>query len=243
MFIDLLGGAGLVTIATGLGAISTIFINKLGKIRYTTLLAFSAGVMTFTAIEMLYQAQQAIGHIDVLVGFVIGLIFIFTSEKALPHIHQHIKKTELPTSKKKVALIVGTIAIHNVPEGFAIAAAFAGSNPLGWFTAISMAIQDAPEGAMISAPLICYGLEKKKAVGFGILSGIVEGIAAIIGYVFLSAIAVLVPFALAFSAGAMVYVVFVEIMPEVFREKQKEVVSLTFLAGAAIAFILAGLFT
>ncbi|MFH1521114.1 MAG: ZIP family metal transporter [Candidatus Micrarchaeota archaeon] len=243
MFIDLLGGAILVTIATGIGAISTVFISDLCKIRYTLLLAFSAGVMAFTAVEMINQAQQIIGYIDVLFGFVIGLLFIFIFEKTLPHVHHHIKKTELPTSKKKTALIVGTIAIHNIPEGFAIAAAFAGSTPLGWFTALSMAIQDAPEGALISAPLICYGLEKKKAVGFGILSGIVEGFAAIIGYVFLTKIIALVPFALAFSAGAMMYVVFVEIMPDVFKEKQRGVGSLVFLAGAAIAFILAGLFS
>ncbi|VVC04378.1 Zinc transporter ZupT [Candidatus Bilamarchaeum dharawalense] len=243
MLTDLIGGAVLVTLATGLGALSTFYISDICKSKYTLLLAFSAGVMMFTSLEMISQAHHEIGHVLTAVGLLCGMLLIFLSEKLLPHIHQQIKKTELPTSKKKAALIVGTIAIHNIPEGFAIAAAFAGSVPLGWFTATSMAIQDAPEGALISAPLICYGLDKKRAVGFGILSGVVEGLAAVIGYLFLTVVLSLVPFALAFSAGAMMYVVLVEIMPDVLREKEKYVGSLVFIIGIVIAFLLAGLFS
>jgi ZIP family zinc transporter len=218
---------------------STVLISNICKARYWILLSFSAGVMTYTAAEMLGQANETTGMASAIGGFVIGLLFILIIERSLPHFHYHIKKTKLPNSKKKAALIVGTIAIHNIPEGFAIAAAFAGSGPLGWFTTISMAIQDAPEGALISAPLICYGLKKEKAIFFGILSGVAESLAAIVGYVFLSIITGLIPLALAFSAGAMIYVVGVEIMPGVLREKLY-LGSASFIAGMATAVALSG---
>jgi ZIP family zinc transporter len=242
MTLELLAGALLVTIATSIGAISAFYIKDICKVRYTILLAFSAGVMTYTALEMVIQAEADVGHFGVLGGFLLGLGFILLSEKILPHLHHQIKKTELPDSKKKAMLIVGTIALHNIPEGFAVAAAFAGSVPLGWFTATSMALQDAPEGALIAAPLICYGLEKKKAVGYGILSGVIEGLAAIIGFVFLSLITGVIPYALAFSAGAMTYVVVVEIMPDIFKDR-KEVGAISFIIGIVLAVLLAGLFS
>jgi len=242
MTFDFLAGALLVTLATCIGAASTLFIKNLCGVRYSIILAFSAGVMAFTAAEMFGQAFEQIDLFSVVISFALGFASIMIMEKTLPHIHYQIKKTELANSKKKVALIVGAIAIHNIPEGFAIAAAFAGSVPLGWFTAISMAIQDVPEGAMISTPLICYGLKKSRAVGLGMLSGITEGVAAVLGYFILSFVLDLVPLALAFSSGAMVYVVLVEIMPDVLRENAK-LGSLSFVVGMVIAFLLAGFFS
>jgi ZIP family zinc transporter len=144
-------------------------------------------------------------------------------------------------SKKKAAMVYGTITLHNVPEGFAIASAFAGSSPLGWLVAAAIAIQDFPEGFLASGPLASYGMEGKRSVKYGILSGIVEMLAAIIGFIFLSYVTPLVPYALSFAAGAMTYVILVELIPDAFVKGAERRAAISFILGAGIGFALATL--
>ncbi len=175
-------------------------------------------------------------------GLALGILALAVSEKLLPHIHQHITKEELAHSKRKAVMIGGAIALHNVPEGLAIATAFAASNPLGWFVTTTIAIQDIPEGTLISAPLAAYGMKRSTAVLYGVFSGAAEALAAIIGFAFLSMFGGIVPIALAFSAGAMAYVVLVELLPDAFAKGMERTGAIAFAAGAATAFGLSALF-
>ena len=233
--------AGLVVlIATSLGAMAVLLLKKLDGHRYSFLLAFSGGVMAYSAVEMLTESHHAAGDIGVLAGFMAGVVALMISERLLPHVHMHLKKKELTDSKKKAVLIAGSIGLHNIPEGLAIATAFASSATLGWFVTTSIALQDIPEGALVSAPLAAYGVNKKDSLFYGILSGLAEGIAAIAGFLFLNFFSNLVPVALAFSAGAMVYVVFVELLPDAMQDGKERIATISFIAGAAIAFVIAG---
>jgi ZIP family zinc transporter len=238
---DLGLGALTVLLATSAGAFAVLFLKGVGRRGNSAMLAFAAGVMAYSAVEMLNQSHHSAGDIVMLIGFLIGIIAIFLGERALPHIHRHIKKKDIADEKKKALLIAGTITIHNLPEGFAIATAFAASTPLGWFVTTSIALQDIPEGALVSAPLSYYGMGKERSIFYGIFSGVAEAAAAVLGYLFLSSFSGLVPGALAFSAGAMIYVVFVELMPDAMDKGMERLAALCFISGAAVAFAIATL--
>lgn len=241
--IDVLFGAIAVLVATSAGALLVLFFKKIGKTEYSVMLAFSAGMMAFSSLEMLAQSHERGQDIAVLAGFLAGLGALYLSDRLLPHIHKHAFGSDIGDSEKKAVLIVGTIALHNIPEGFAIAAAFADSSLLGWIVTTSMAIQDFPEGALVSTPLACYGVGQKKSVGYGMLSGVIEAGAALLGYMFLSAAAGFVPLALSFSAGAMAYVIFVELLPDASENRMERIAALSFAAGAAAAFIIGSFFS
>ncbi|MGV8176233.1 MAG: ZIP family metal transporter [Candidatus Bilamarchaeaceae archaeon] len=231
-------GALIVLLATSAGALGVLFFRRFSQATYSAMLAFSSGVMAFTAIEMLYGAR-GIGDSPAVFGFLLGVACIFVFEKLLPHIHLHLRKTNLKPEKKKTALLVGTIAIHNIPEGFAIASAFAGSAGLGYLVTASMALQDIPEGLLISVPVLLYGVRMRKAILFGVLSGLVEAFSAIAGFMFLGLLGFLTPYALAFSSGAMAYVVLVELLPDALKAGSRRIAGALFLFGAAVGFLLA----
>jgi ZIP family zinc transporter len=240
-FADLTLGALAAMLATTLGALLVFGYRRISGLTHSAMLALAAGVMAYSAIEMLAQAHGAGGDFAVGAGFALGLAMIFALERTLPHIHMVVRRREIEHTKKKAALLAGTVTIHNIPEGFAIASAFASSTPLGWLVAASMSLQDVPEGFLVAAPLTYYGVQPSRAIKFGFLSGFVEFVAAMAGYALLSAVSAFVPGALAFSAGAMAYVVFVELLPDAFREGDKRIAALCFMLGAAAAFGLAAL--
>ena len=239
--LDFLIGALAVLVSTSLGAAAILAFKQVDRVTHSTMLAFSAGVMGFTTVEMFGQAHNASGDLTVAAGFAAGLFFILAMDKLLPHIHLLVRKKHLELSYKKAALLAGSISIHNIPEGLAIASAFAGSNSLGWLVTASMALQDIPEGFLVSAPLAAYGVGMAKSLKLGILSGVVEFAAAVAGYFFLSAFAGIVPFALAFSSGAMAYVIFVELLPDAWKEGERRTTLAAFATGASLAFGLASL--
>lgn len=239
---DILLGALAVLLATSAGAFTVFFLGCMDERRNAAMLAFAAGIMAYSSFEMLSESHESGGGHVAASGLIFGIFVLAVSEKLIPHIHLHITKEELKHSKKKAIMIGGAIALHNVPEGLAIATAFASSNPLGWFVTTTIAIQDVPEGALISAPLSCYGMGRKKAALFGVLSGLAEAVAALAGFVFLSFFASMVPIALAFSAGAMSYVVLAELLPDALRKGMERTGAAAFITGVAAAFALASLF-
>lgn len=240
-FQELFIAASAAAIATSIGALIAIPIHKIGRGWHSAMLAFSAGLMAFSAMEMFGQSHSAAGDVGAIAGFLSGIMLLFIAEKLLPHAHLWIRKKELIPEKRKAALLFGTITIHNVPEGFAIASAFAGATPLGWLVTAAIAIQDVPEGFLVSSPMACYGSAPSKCIKYGVLSGVVEFAAAILGFVFLSYITILIPPALAFASGAMAYVVFVELLPDAFRRGLERTAALSFLVGAGLGFGLATL--
>ena len=237
-FSDLFLGAALAFAATAAGAALVLPIKDMKGRLFALLAAFSGGVMAFSALEMLLQSHAISGDITALAGLALGLCAFFILEKLLPHAHAFMRRAPLEQKKKKAALLAGTITLHNIPEGFAIASAFAASPSLGWLVAGTIAIQDVPEGLIVSAPLAAYGMGAKHSFFWGAFSGFVEFLAAIIGFLFLSAVVAATPFALAFSSGAMAFVTFSELMPDAFRSGDKARVALVFVAGAALAFAL-----
>ena len=238
-FTDVLFAAFLAAAATSLGALMVLPFKKAGCNLFPLLLSFSAGMMAYSAAEMLNQSHQTAGDLAVAIGFTLGMVALVVSEKLLPHIHLLVRKKKLTSEKKKVALVVGTVTLHNVPEGFAIASAFAGSTPLGWLVATAIAIQDFPEGFLVSGPLSCYGMEGKRSVQYGILSGIVEFGAAVMGFLLLSFISALTPFALSFAAGAMAYLIFAELLPDAFKKGFERGAAIAFILGIALTYTLA----
>jgi ZIP family zinc transporter len=238
---DIALGAMLVFIVTSAGALAALLVGCVDRMKYAALLSFAAGAMAYTTVEMVAESHRVAGDMVVAGGFLAGFAFLMLMEKALPHAHRHLTKRELAKGGKKAALVAGAIAIHNIPEGLAVATAFASSGPLGWFVTAAIALQDFPEGAMVSAPLACYGVGRGKAVLLGVLSGLVEGVAAVLGYMFLSSFSLLVPPALAFSGGAMSYVILVEILPDAVEGRQERVAAAAFAAGAAITFAISRL--
>lgn len=237
-FAELFIAAGAAALATSLGATVVLLFRKISCGVHSALVAFSAGLMAFSATEMLTQSHKA-GDFTLAVGFLAGVVVLYVAERMLPHLHFWVRKRKLASDKKKAALVAGAVTIHNVPEGLAIASAFAGSAPLGWLVAASIAIQDVPEGFLVSGPLTCYGMDSKRSVAYGILSGIVEFTAALAGFLFLSIASALTPFGLSFSAGAMLYVIFVELLPDAFRPGYERASAISLIAGVALAFILA----
>ncbi len=193
-------------------------------------LGFAAGVMIaasvwsllIPAIEMA-EEQGVVGWIPAAGGFIIGGAFLFILDKLLPHLHIDSNEPEgIKSSFKRTTMLVLAVTLHNIPEGMAVGLSFGlagqmNSEPglmAAFALAIGMGIQNFPEGAAISLPLRKEGFSKNKSFIYGSLSGIVEPIAGVIGALLVSGIAGIMPWMLSFAAGAMIYVVVEELIPE-----------------------------
>jgi ZIP family zinc transporter len=218
-------------LATAAGASMVFFVrNNVNENTQHGFLGFAAGVMIaasvwsllIPAIEMA-EAQGNIGWIPAGGGFLLGGIFLFMLDKLLPHMHMGSEKPEgLKSSFKRTTMLVLAVTLHNIPEGMAVGLSFglaAQSNSIAALTAsfalaIGMGLQNFPEGAAISLPLKKEGFSSKKSFVYGSLSGIVEPFAGVIAVLLVGGISSVMPWMLAFAAGAMIYVVAEELIPE-----------------------------
>ena len=182
-----------------------------------------------------------------LVGFLFGMGFLLVLDTLIPHLHFTEEKPEgVPSQLKKTTMLVLAVTLHNIPEGMAVGVTFAGvmtensviSLAGALALSIGIAIQNFPEGAIISMPLQSHGLSKGKAFLYGAMSGIVEPIAAVIT-IFLTGIAVpLLPYLLSFAAGAMIYVVVEELIPESQAGEHSNIGTIGVAAGFVLMMIL-----
>jgi zinc transporter, ZIP family len=138
--VHLLLGAATAMLATMAGAACILALSRVNSRFQALTIAFSAGMMAFAAFEMIDEAQSLGGHRPALVALIAGMLVFLLLDKALPHAHLMLLGNEMPSAKRKAALLAGAIAIHNIPEGIAIAAAFASNTSLGWLVAISIAM-------------------------------------------------------------------------------------------------------
>lgn len=217
---------------TALGAAMVFFFKKINQKVLNSMLGFAAGVMIAAsfwsllkpAIEMT-EARGEQGWIPAVVGFLAGGAFLLIIDNILPHLHLGLKmeKAEgIKTTWKRSVLLVLAITLHNIPEGLAVGVAFGAlaSNPeagaLAGAVALAMGIglQNFPEGAAVSIPLRREGFSRLKAFNYGQLSGAVEPIAAVLGAYLVLVMTPILPYALSFAAGAMIFVVVEELIPE-----------------------------
>lgn len=218
-------------LGTTLGS-ATVFLmkNKLNKKVEKILLGFAAGVMIAASVWSLLipsidmaQEQGILPWLPAAIGFMLGIVFLLVLDSLIPHLHLESTKPEgIKTKLKKTTMMVFAVTLHNIPEGMAVGVSFAGTlmentgiTLAGAFAlAIGIAIQNFPEGAIISMPLKAEGMSKGKAFLYGTLSGIVEPIGAIITILLTSTVIPILPYVLSFAAGAMIYVVVEELIPE-----------------------------
>lgn len=217
---------------TALGSGMVFFFKQINKRVLNSMLGFAAGVMIAAsfwsllapAIEMT-EEQGGISWVPAVVGFLLGGGFLLIIDSILPHLHLGQKRSEaegIKTSWKRSVLLVLAITLHNIPEGLAVGVAFGAlaSNPgAGTLAgavalAIGIGLQNFPEGAAVSIPLRREGFSRLKAFNYGQLSGIVEPMAAVLGAYLVLLVKPILPYALSFAAGAMIFVVVEELIPE-----------------------------
>lgn len=242
-------------LGTTLGA-ATVFLmkNKIHDKVEKLLLGFASGVMIAASVwSLLVPSLDMAGElgkiawIPATVGFLLGMIFLLILDTIIPHIHLKSEQPEGIQSKlKKTTMMVFAVVLHNIPEGMAVGVTLAGAmlGETGITMAgaialtIGIAIQNFPEGAIISMPLKAEGVSKPKAFLYGALSGIVEPIAAIITILLISVVFPILPYLLSFAAGAMIYVVVEELIPGLQEGKHSNIGTIGFALGFVIMMIL-----
>lgn len=242
---------------TALGASLVFFFKKINKNVLNGMLGFAAGVMIAAsfwsllapAIEMAEQHANVPAWVPAVVGFLGGGAFLFIIDKLLPHLHLGDPITDaegIKTNWRRSILLVLAITLHNIPEGLAIGVAF-GAAAAGYPTAtvigaialaIGIGLQNFPEGAAVSVPLRREGLSRRKSFLYGQASGIVEPIAGVLGAVLVIYMQAILPYALAFAAGAMIYVVVEELIPEAQNNKTTDIGTIGAMLGFAVMMLL-----
>lgn len=240
---------------TAAGASCVLFMrNSMNKLLEKVLLGFASGVMVAASVWSLLipaidmsQDYDRLRFIPAATGFVLGIAFLYGLDKLIPHLHLGGNRPEgIKSRLNKTAMLALAVTLHNIPEGMAVGVVFAGvmaaSNEItlagAYALAIGIAIQNFPEGAIISMPMKSNGTGKKKAFTYGVLSGIVEPIGAFITILVTGAIEKALPYLLAFAAGAMIYVVVEELIPEASGDGDSDGATLGFAAGFLIMMIM-----
>ncbi|WP_343208436.1 ZIP family metal transporter [Anaerolentibacter hominis] len=251
------GGTGFTFLMTTLGAAVVFFFRKKMDLRVQRVfLGFAAGVMIAASVwSLLIPAIEeaeaggfaGFGWVPAAGGFILGIAFLMIMDNLLPHLHPDSEQPEGRSSNwKRTTLLVFAVTLHNIPEGMAVGLSFAlaaqHNDPALYTTAMALAIgigiQNFPEGAAISLPLRQEGLHTGKAFALGSLSGIVEPIFGILTVLIAGGIQPLMPWLLSFAAGAMLYVVVEELIPEAHLGEHSHVGTLGVMAGFLVMMVL-----
>jgi ZIP family zinc transporter len=239
---------------TAFGASFVFFFKTMNRVVLDGMLGFTGGVMVAASFWSLLapaiEMSEGDGFIKVIpaaVGFLLGAIFIFGLDKVLPHMHINFKETEgIKSPWQRTTLLVLAITLHNIPEGLAVGVLFGGvaagipeASIAGAVTlAIGIGIQNFPEGIAVSMPLRRMGMSRRKSFMYGQSSAIVEPIFGVIGAVAVTFFTPILPYALAFAAGAMIFVVVEEVIPETQQDKNTDIATLGFIGGFIVMMIL-----
>lgn len=248
---EILVGLLIPFLGTTLGAGMVFFMkNQMNTKVQKLLLGFASGVMISASIWSLMipsldmaKEQGEIFWLPAAIGFILGIIFLLVLDKITPHLHLNSEKPEgIKAKLKNSTMLILAVTLHNIPEGMAVGVVFAGmlvgnvgmSLAGAIALAIGIAIQNFPEGAIISMPLRAEGMSKGKAFLYGTLSGIVEPISAVITILLTGLVVPILPYLLSFAAGAMIYVVVEELIPEAQAGEHSDIGTI----GVAIGFVL-----
>ena len=239
---------------TGLGAAMVFMLKKnISDNLQKILTGFAAGVMVAASFWSLLQpaleSSESMGtwsFVPAAVGFLTGVGFLLLLDEITPHLHFNNQEEGPKTGLKRTTKLILAVTLHNVPEGMAVGVVYAGflsgnagiSAAGALALALGIAIQNFPEGAIVSMPLRAEGMDKGKTFFFGILSGIVEPIAALITILAAGIVIPVMPYLLAFAAGAMMYVVVEELIPEMSEGKHSNWGTIAFSLGFVLMMIL-----
>lgn len=247
-------GTGFTFLATALGAATVFLFRKdIPHGMQRAFLGFAAGVMIaasvwsllMPAMEMAQEAGQP-GWLPAGGGFVLGGLFLLLLDRLLPHLHPGSDQPEgVKSSFARTTMLVLAVTLHNIPEGLAVGLAFGLSGASGAMSlsgamalSLGMALQNFPEGAAISLPLKKEGLSNTKSFVYGALSGIVEPIAGVLGVLAASTVTGIMPWLLSFAAGAMIYVVVEELVPEASLGEHSHTGTLSVMLGLLVMMVL-----
>ena len=239
---------------TTLGAAMVFFMRKeMNEKLQKALLGFASGVMIAASVWSLLipaidmaEESGGVAWIPAAVGFLLGMGFLLLLDTVTPHMHLTGDEEGVKSNFKKTTMLVLAVTLHNIPEGMAVGVTFAGvatgnatMSLAGAFAlSIGIAIQNFPEGAIISMPLRSEGASQSKSFLYGTLSGIVEPIAAVITILLTGLVVPILPYLLAFAAGAMIYVVVEELIPEAQAEPHTNISTIGVAVGFTLMMIL-----
>ncbi|UPQ80662.1 ZIP family metal transporter [Flavobacterium azooxidireducens] len=235
---------------TALGSSVVFFFKTMNRAALDGMLGFTGGVMVaasyWSLLAPAIEMSEGEGFVKVMpaaVGFLLGAFFLFGLDKVLPHLHINFKETEgVKSPWQKTTLLVLAITLHNIPEGLAVGVLFGGvaagipeaSIAGATILAIGIGIQNFPEGIAVSMPLRRMGMSRKKSFLYGQSSALVEPIAGVLGAVAVTFFTPILPYALAFAAGAMIFVVVEEVIPETQQDKHTDIATLGFIGGFVV---------
>ena len=249
-------GTGFTCLMTVLGASVVFFFRKKVTAGIQRIfLGFAAGVMVAASVWSLLipameeaESQGMPGWLPTAGGFLLGVGFLLALDTLLPHLHVGADRPEGHTSSwKRTTLLVFAVTLHNIPEGMAVGFSFAlaaqhGGDPALYTGALALALgmglQNFPEGAIISLPLRSEGNKRSKSFALGVLSGAVEPVGAILAIALASIVTPILPYMLAFAAGAMIYVVVEELIPEASEGEHSNLGTIAFAIGFALMMML-----
>ena len=238
-------------LGTSLGS-AAVFVmrRRLNENLRKLMLGFASGVMIAAAVWSLLipsidmaASQGKLSWLPAAVGFLAGVGFLLILDTVIPHLHANAQKPEGPkTLLPKSTMLILAVALHNLPEGMAVGVVFAGalsgesilSSAAAFSLSLGIALQNMPEGAVISMPLREEGMSRKKAFAMGVMSGIVEPVGAVLTILLTGILTPVLPYILAFAAGAMIYVVVEELIPELHTGEHSNIG----VIGASLGFVL-----
>ncbi len=239
---------------TALGASVVFFFKNMNRAVLDGMLGFTGGVMVAASYWSLLAPAIAMsegeGFVKVIpaaTGFMAGALFLFMLDKLLPHIHINFKESEgVKSPWQRTTLLVLAITLHNIPEGLAVGVLFGGvaagvpeATIAGAVVlAIGIGLQNLPEGIAVAMPLRRMGMSRRKSFLYGQSSALVEPVAGVLGAVAVSFFTPILPYALAFAAGAMIFVVVEEVIPETQQDKHTDIATLGFIGGFVIMMAL-----
>jgi ZIP family zinc transporter len=237
----------LAGLATGLGALPALFFKDISKNMFNSMLGAAAGVMlAATAFSLLVpglafgnQIWPGKGIYVVSMGMLIGALFLHYADRQLPHVHFDSISDAHLNSLKKVWLFIIAITIHNFPEGMSVGVSFgSGEMKNGLVLSIAIALQNIPEGLAVALPLVGLGYNKWRAVGIATLTGLVEPVGGLLGITMVTVFEPILPIAMGFAAGAMLFVISEEIIPETHSDGRSRYATFALMIGFIVMMTL-----
>lgn len=242
---SVVGGSLLSALSTGLGALLILFMHSaVTHLWGDTLLAFTAGIMmAASTMGLIPEALRSGGFPELAGGIFLGVMTLTLMEKNIPHIDLQHSNKQIQFDEKAM-LIIAAITLHNIPEGLSVGVSYASSqgNETGNLIAFAIGLQNAPEGFLVALFLINQQINKVKAFIIATLTGAIEIVTSLLGYFSTSYVKFLVPYGLAFAAGAMLFIIYKELIPESHGDGNERSSTYSFIVGLLFMILLIEMF-